>query len=161
MRIGKPRHREEEHHPFSGAKITTTDPFDGGALTARGTRDRRRGRQGRSLSVHLGRRRAAVASLSLCGEVVDGDSKKKRRGKECSGGAVARCRRRRPAEPRPGCITDRARRQIGDRLLSLSLSLPQEAHAKRKRGREESSRERWLSAPSLVAGGRPSTVAAR
>ena len=33
MRIGKPRHREEEHHPFSGAKSTTTKPFDGGAFT--------------------------------------------------------------------------------------------------------------------------------
>jgi hypothetical protein len=33
MRIGKPRHGDEEHHLRREAKGTTTGPFDGGAFT--------------------------------------------------------------------------------------------------------------------------------
>lgn len=129
-------------YSLRGAKSTTTDPFEGGALTARGTRDRRRGRQGRSRSAHLGGRRAlqgvedgASRSFHLC--------HKKKRGK---GRGLAALRWFSAAGGRTCCAAT-SREGSG--------AAPQEKEAKRRvtcgaRGRRRWSVERAARESTLV-----------
>jgi hypothetical protein len=109
MRIGKPRHREEEHLPLPGAKGTAAKPFDVGALTARGTRNRRRGWQRPKGTVGL-----VLFSLAVRSLTVDG-----RKGREIEGKKRAPpARGCRPSPSARGCRpSPSARRQRGLDLL--------------------------------------------